>query len=234
MSDHQVEIPLGGGRSSQGVVRVGNTVRRLPTPNSDFAHSLLRHLADRGFEGAPASLGIDEAGRDVFSFIEGTVPADLARHGDDTLRHAARLIRRFHDLGAEVVATRAAAAAGIETICHNDLSPCNFVFRGGVPTALIDFDTVAPGSRAHDVGYAAWLWLDLGSPESDAAEQARRLMLFLDAYGDIRSKPVVAAALARQTALAARGKGVGDEAMAGWAAACLKWTSRNRRTLTGT
>ena len=45
----------------------------------------------------------------------------------------ARLIRRFHDLSAQLVATPAAAAVGVEVICHNDLSPCNFVFRADVP-----------------------------------------------------------------------------------------------------
>ena len=231
MSDDPVEVPLHGGRTSRGVVRVGNTVRRLPTPNSEFVRLLLRHLADRGFEDAPASLGTDRCGRDVFSFVEGDVPADLAFHGDDTLRQAARLIRRFHALGAELVA--GSAAAGIETICHNDLSPCNFVFRSGMPVALIDFDAAAPGSRAHDLGYAAWLWLDLGSPDVEVAEQTRRLDVFLDAYGGIHPRSVVTAMLVRQTILVERGRAIGDEAMTGWAAGCLKWTIQHRRTLAG-
>ena len=233
MVDREVEVPLGGGRTSHGVARVGGTVRRLPTPNSEFVRLLLRHLASRDFGSAPVSLGTDSAGRDVFSFVEGEVPANLEFHGDETLCHAARLIRRFHDLAAELVASPCAAAAGIETVCHNDLSPCNFVFREGVPVALIDFDAASPGSRLHDLGYAAWLWLDLGSPSVGVAEQARRLALFLAAYGGVRPGPVVAAVLARLANLAARGKGIGDKAMAGWAAGCLEWTSRSRSILIG-
>ncbi len=234
MSDDQAETPLHGGRITHSVVRVGNTVRRPPTPNSEFVRLLLRHLANRDFEGAPASLGTDEQGRDVFAFLEGDVPADLAFHHDETLCRAARLIRCFHDLGAELVAASSAAAVGIETVCHNDLSPCNFVFRAGAPVALIDFDAAAPGSRAYDLGYAAWLWLDLGAPGIAAAEQKRRLALFVGAYGCGDPGPILAAVLARQAILVARGEDPGHDALARWAADCMEWTRRNRRALSGT
>ncbi len=233
MSDDQAEVPLHGGRITHDVVRVGDTVRRPPTPSSEFVRLLLRHFASRGFEGAPVSLGTDGQGRDVFSFVDGDVPADLAFHGDETLCRAARLIRRFHDLGAELVATPAAAAAGIETVCHNDLSPCNFVFRAGMPVALIDFDAAAPGSRAWDLGYAAWLWLDLGASGISAMEQKRRLALLVGAYGCSAPGAILTAVLARQAVLAARSKGLGNDAMARWAAGCLEWTRQNQRALGG-
>ena len=41
--------------------------------------------------------------------------------------------------------------------------PCNFVFRDGRPVGIIDFDAAAPGPRLRDVGYAIFLWLNLGS-----------------------------------------------------------------------
>lgn len=229
----QNEISLCGGRVTRGVVRVGNTVRRPPTENSDFARRLLQHLAIRGFEGAPSSLGTDERERDVLAFIDGEVPVDLTFHNDETLCRAASLIRRFHDLSAELVATPAAAAVGIEVVCHNDLSPCNFVFRGGTPVAIIDFDTAAPGSRAYDLGYAAWLWLDLGSPEIVASDQRRRLAVFLDAYGMHNSGPVLSAVLERQAILVAQGQRVGDVGMARWAADCADWIRRNDHVLRG-
>lgn len=220
------EIPLRGGRVTHGVVRVGDTVRRPPTANSEFVQRLLRHLAATGFGGAPASLGTDDVGRDVLTFIDGEVPADLGFHGDQTLRLAASLIRRFHDATAELMAGPA-AAVGIEVICHNDLSPCNFVFRAGVPVALIDFDAAAPGTRAHDLGYATWLWLNLGSPDITVADQRRRLALFLEAYGTDDCAAVLAAALKRQAILVAQGRRMGDEAMARWSADCLEWTRLN-------
>ena len=75
MTSDQAEIPLMGGRVTPGVVRVGNTVRKPATTNSGLVHRLLRHLAERGFDGAPDTLGTDERGRDVFTFIDGDVPA---------------------------------------------------------------------------------------------------------------------------------------------------------------
>jgi Ser/Thr protein kinase RdoA (MazF antagonist) len=173
-----VEQPLRGGRLSSGVVRVGNTVRRPPQPNSYYVRRLLRHLELNGFDGAPRYLGLDERGRETFTFIAGTVPADLDAHlSDAVLEAAARLIRRYHD------ATAGAAITGCEEVaCHNDLSPCNFVFRNGVPVAVIDFDSAAPGSRWSDVGYAVFLWLNLGTDGRDPAEQARRMIIFCDAY----------------------------------------------------
>ncbi|WP_165504856.1 phosphotransferase [Rhizobium pisi] len=47
--------------------------------------------------------------------------------------------------------------AGFEVVYHNDLSPCNFVFRQQIPVAIIDFDAASFGRRVYDLGYAAWL-----------------------------------------------------------------------------
>jgi len=155
------------------------------------------------------------------------VPADLGFHDDPTLAAAAILIRRFHDATVDLLTP----GPGLEVICHNDLSPCNFVFRGGVPVAMIDFDAAAPGSRADDLGYAAWLWLDIGTDEIATDEQARRLAVFLDAYGAGNREAVVAAMLRRQAGLVAEAGQRGDSAMAVWAADCLAWTERHRLQL---
>ena len=56
MIEGQDEVPLRGGRVTAGVVRVGETVRRPPTANSDFVKRLLGHLASKGFDGAPRVL----------------------------------------------------------------------------------------------------------------------------------------------------------------------------------
>jgi Ser/Thr protein kinase RdoA (MazF antagonist) len=224
MATFEGDVPLIGGRVTAGVVRVENTVRRPPTTNSDFVRRLLDHLATRDFEGAPSFLGTDERGRDILAFVDGDVPTELTYHDDDTLRAAASLIRRFHDLSAELVA---AQAVGIEVICHNDLSPCNFVFRAGAPVAMIDFDAAAPGSRLHDLGYAAWLWLDLGSPTVTASEQKRRLAVFVETYGMYSPGSILSAALKRQTILVAEGHRIGNAAMAQWATECMEWTRRH-------
>ncbi|WP_370643115.1 phosphotransferase [Bordetella sp. LUAb4] len=226
------EIPLTGGRGNAGVVRIGNTVRRPPTPNSDFVSRLLAHLEDVGFAGAPRALGSDEEGRDVVDYLDGMVPANLALHDDAVLIQAAGLIRRYHDATSALVASPAACKVGIEVVCHNDLSPCNFVFRSGLPVGLIDFDAASPGARAYDLGYAVWLWLDLGSEDVEPSKQRRRLALFLDAYGPDGplQSDVVAAILVRQGILVAEGRRKGDLAMSRWAEDCGTWTQLHLAT----
>lgn len=173
------EVPLTGGRVTQGVVRTGRTVRRPAGENSELVRRLLRQLHGHGFGAAPLYLGADERGREVFSFLPGEVPSDLdPAIADETLVAAAQLIRHFHDATAGT-----SLAADHEVVCHNDLSPCNFVFRAGVPVGIIDFDAAAPGERRHDVAMALFLWLNLGTDGPRLAEQARRINLFCRAYG---------------------------------------------------
>ncbi|MEZ5862598.1 MAG: phosphotransferase [Geminicoccaceae bacterium] len=211
------------------MVRIGDTVRRPRTANSGFIRLLLDHLGAGGFDGAPAFLGIDGQGRDIFSYIEGNVPRELDHHEDDVLDAAAALIRRYHDATADLAARVGHAGSGrIEVVCHGDLSPCNTVFRDGLPVALIDFDAAATGCRLDDLGYAAWLWLDLGNPSRRPDEQRPRLLRFAAAYefaGDIPT--LVTAVLERQARLAARAPG----ATAAWARECMSWTLRHRQVL---
>jgi hypothetical protein len=47
----QAEIPLGGGDVTEGVVRVGDTVRRPVGPHAPLVHAPLAHLESAGFEG---------------------------------------------------------------------------------------------------------------------------------------------------------------------------------------
>ncbi|MEU7476461.1 phosphotransferase [Lentzea sp. NPDC042327] len=175
-----VEIPLTGGMITQGVVRVGDTVRRPVGPHSPFVHRLLRHLEDVGCEAAPRLLGIDDRGREVLSFQRGEVVTEFrARDWSSAqVTAAARLLRRLHD------ATAGAPLAGAEeTVCHNDFSPLNVAFSRGLPVSAFDFDQAAPGPRVHDVAYAAWLWL-LGPEITHPLDhQLGLLRTFLDAYG---------------------------------------------------
>lgn len=228
MESIEAEIPLCGGRVTGGVVRIGDTVRRPPRLNAEFIRALLTHLAAAGFAGSPRFLGVDEKGRDILSFIEGEVPAELGWHEDATLRSAARLIRSYHDATVGLLSSSPNGSPVFEVVCHNDLSPCNFVFSAGIPMAIIDFDAAAPGTRRMDVAYAAWGWLDLGNAEIAAAEQHRRLGLFLKAYEpalDVGS--VKRAILDRQEMLAAEGECTGRPGMAQWAHACRAWTLQN-------
>ena len=213
------EEVLSGGRTTPGVVRVGSTVRRPASERSPYVASLLQYLESVAFDRVPRYLGRDSSGRDMLSFLAGEVPADLGWFSDEQLTTAAALVRKFHDLTAGF-----GGRQGKEVVCHGDLSPCNCVFREGMPYALIDFDRAGPGSRAEDVGYAAWLWLDLGDEGLRFVEQYRRLKLFLAAYGEGVDDPV-AAILAAQRRLALDERA--QEATREWAGACESWTLRH-------
>jgi Ser/Thr protein kinase RdoA (MazF antagonist) len=222
------EVPLSGGRVTAGVVRVGDSVLRPRKPNSPLVRTLLRQLEARGFEGAPRYLGNDERGREVFSFLPGDVPPDLdPAIPDETLRAAGRMIRRFHDAtaGTEI------AGAG-EVVCHNDLSPCNFVFREGKPVGIIDFDAASPGDRLQDVGYALFLWLNLGTDGQPLPVQARRITVFCRAYGIDASQEVVGAIVAAVAANVEQLRSEGRVDDVEWWQAQLDWLNHYGGDLT--
>ena len=186
------EVPLGGGNVSGGVVRIGDTVRRPAGPWTPAVHALLGHLHAAGFPGAPWPQGFDEHGREVLTFIPGTVPWPDNFHLLDSgnrLRRVARLIRDFHDAvtgfcpppDARWQALIPAEGTGI--IAHHDLAPWNLVIGPG-QWAFIDWDTAAPGSRLWDVAYALHGFVPLSaSPRHRRGSPAHRLRLFADAYG---------------------------------------------------
>jgi hypothetical protein len=180
------EVQLLGGRPSSGIVRVGDTVRRPLHPNSEFVHTLLRHFAATGFDGAPRLLGIDGEGREILGFVEGQVfvgPADVGDPvpllSDEQLASAGRLIRRFHD------ATAGTPFAGdAEVVCHHDLGQHNIVFQGERAVAIIDWDEdVAPGPRLLDVSHAVWCLAEIGRQGGPVADQAYRVNVVCDSYG---------------------------------------------------
>ncbi len=70
---HDEEQPLTGGNVSDGVVRVGDTVRRPVGPWTPAVHALLTHLHEVGFRAAPRPLGIDGQGREVLTVVPGNV-----------------------------------------------------------------------------------------------------------------------------------------------------------------
>jgi hypothetical protein len=185
------ETPLDGGNMSSGVVRVGDTVRRPAGAWTPAVHALLAHLHDAGFRGAPRPLGIDEHGREVLSFVPGTVAWPGHFHlldGDGQLRRAARLVREFHDAVAGFTPPPGARwqalmpADGDEIIAHHDLAPWNLVI--GDQWAFIDWDTAAPGTRLWDLAYAMHGFAPLSASTAFRRDDAgRRLRVIADAYG---------------------------------------------------
>src|SRR3712207_2767826 len=67
------EIPLAGGNMSD-VVRRGHAVHRSAGPWTPTIHRLLDHLHVQGITWVPRPLGFDERGREVLTYLPGTVP----------------------------------------------------------------------------------------------------------------------------------------------------------------
>ncbi len=180
MPSEKDEVPLAGGWVTDGVVRVGETVRRPVSRNASRVHALLGYLEDVGFEDAPRFLGLDEEGRETLTFVDGEVPSDCGSivWRDEQLEAAAMLLRRYHDATAG-----SGLVADAEVVCHNDFGPWNLVWRDALPVAIIDFDNAAPGTRLDDLGYAIWKHLNLGRVELAVGEQRRRLRVVTNAYG---------------------------------------------------
>jgi aminoglycoside phosphotransferase (APT) family kinase protein len=202
----QAEIALAGGDVTEGVVRVGDTVRRPVGSHSPLVHALLTHLEAAGFAGAPRFLGIDSAGREVLSYVDGEVagrprPPWIA---DETrLASIGRLVRGYDDAAASFVPSPDALAAvqvaeipGLppapayppELIGHLDFTPENIVFRDGRAHALIDFDLAKPATRAEEMFNAMMWWAPLFDPRDvdpllRPVDALRRARILADAYG---------------------------------------------------
>jgi len=194
--------PLTGDGVTQGIVRIGDTVRRPLRPFSLTVQAYLAHLREAGFTGAPLPLGVDEQGREVLSFVPGDVPRNPLppqTAGEEVLVALARLIRALHEASAGWVpppgavwggtpASTGPVARRAELVSHRDYHPGNVVFRHGLPVALIDFDLAMPTTRLYDITNALWYWAPLRDPRDRApafadADIPHRVAVFADAYG---------------------------------------------------
>ena len=195
--------PLTGDGVTQGIVRIGDTVRRPLSPFSLTVQAYLAHLRDAGFTGAPLPFGVDEQGREMLSFVPGDVPRNplpAQTAGDGVLVALARLIRALHEASAGWVPPPDAVWGGTqastghpvtgpaELVSHRDYYPGNVVFRDGLPAALIDFDLARPTTRLYDIANALWYWAPLRDPRDRApaftgADIPHRVAVFADAYG---------------------------------------------------
>jgi aminoglycoside phosphotransferase (APT) family kinase protein len=90
--------------------------------------------------------------------------------------------------------------------------------------SVIDFDAAALGKSLDDLGYAAWLWLDIGNTNILPHEQQRRLALFTAAYGLPDKSLLIESILRRQRLLIADSRRKGNEPLRIWAERCLAWT----------
>lgn len=204
-----VEIALPKGDVTEGVVRIGDTVRRPRQEQSEFVAAYLGHLEAVGFRGAPRFLGVDTRGRDVLDYVPGDVPGDPPEAWactDEVVAGIGRLVRALHDASAgwapppelrwfgrdRVIPGMPPELVDLpgrpELVAHCDVTPQNVVFRDGMPVALVDFDLARPTRRVADLLTTAMWWVPLQHPDDRAPAQRdvdvpARFTLFMDAYG---------------------------------------------------
>jgi hypothetical protein len=215
------DLPLAGGNTN-AAVRRGDAVHRTAGPWTPTIHRLLEHLAARGIDWLPRPLGFDEAGREVLTFLPGSVPSypmpDVVWSAA-FLEQAARLLRTFHEATAgfprDGAVWQQQPREPDEVTCHNDFVPYNFVLDGRRITGVIDVDMAAPGPRARDVAHLAYRLVPLGAPGNEdlpdlpVAVRRSRLIALVEAYGGIGAREVLEAVEPRLLELAGHSEGRG-------------------------
>ncbi|WP_332602076.1 phosphotransferase [Arthrobacter sp. S2(2024)] len=198
-------VPLLGGDVTEGLVRVGDTVRRPVSDASARVRRLLDFLQSAGFQGAPRFLGIDDSGRDTLSFVPGDTagrpwPSWVA--DESSAISVARLVRAYDDavqpLGvpgwaraddaADPLGCPGSIAGPATFLAHMDITPENVVFRDGTAVALIDFDLLRPATRSEEVAnlllwWGAWMPVADRDPVMRGVDAASRAAMLVDAYG---------------------------------------------------
>ena len=183
----------------KAIYRHGRVVVRETGPWAATVHSLLRHLEDVGFTGAPRIVdsGFDTEGREILSYIEG----EFTQPGPWTLEGAGavgQMLRELHEATAAYCPPPDAIwypwfgrplGGPVRVIGHCDAAPWNIVARNGLPVALIDWDFAGPVDPLVELAQACWLNAKLhddivaereGLPP--LADRARQLRAIVDAY----------------------------------------------------
>lgn len=199
------EITLPGGDVTQGVVRIGQTVRRPRQVQSAAVAAYLCHLEDAGFEGAPRFLGTDTKGRDVLEHLSGATagqpPEDWVAD-DGLMAPLGALVRRLHTASAgfqqppglpffrDTMPDPPEHARLLDPptiVGHNDVTPQNVIIRFGVPVGLVDFDLAGPTTPAREVANTALHWAPICDPADRPSalvdsDCLRRTRLIADGY----------------------------------------------------
>ena len=200
------EVPLAGGAFTKPV-RVGNTVLRRRRRWTVAVHSLLRHLEEAGFDGAPRGIGM-KGDHEVLTFVEGRPgvrPRPPALLQDCGLEGLGSLLRGCHDAQRDFVPAQNAvwmsgrvAWAPEYVVRHGDLVPGNTIWRGKAPVALIDWDFAEPGLPVMDLAHVAWTAIPLRSDEQWREEGferppdlRHRLHVLCEAYGHFSPREVL-------------------------------------------
>jgi hypothetical protein len=144
------DVVLTGGNMTP-VVRRGDSVHRGAGPWTPTIHRLLDHLHAQGITWLPRPLGLDDQGREVLTYLPGTVPRypmptwvwteGVLLDGGRRLAELHRASAGFDIAGA---VWQIPAHQPAEVICINDVAPYNMVFDHDHQLfGLIDLDTAS-------------------------------------------------------------------------------------------
>ena len=189
------EVALAGGNMND-VVRRGEAVHRTAGPWTPTIHRLLGHLHGRGVGWLPRPPGFDEGGREVLTYLPGTVPTypmPAWVWSEEVLLGAGRRLAQVHQASRDFDTTgtvwQLPAHSPAEVVCLNDVAPYNMVFDDAHQlTAFIDVDTASPGPRVWDLAYLAYRMVplapaqDTGEGPPSTAVRRSRLELLCQAY----------------------------------------------------
>jgi ribosomal protein S18 acetylase RimI-like enzyme len=185
--------------AASGVERDGDVVLRPWTSSTPAVHALLAHLEAVGFPGAPRLVdgGRHPDGRQQLTFVPGR-EASPSGWTDAGIAEVGRLLRALHEATASFVPPPDAVWAMTDRVRtgddlvfgHGDVGPWNVVERDGLPVAWIDWEWAGPVRRLDEVADAARKHCQLHGADVaarqgllPAADRARQLGLFADAYG---------------------------------------------------
>jgi hypothetical protein len=198
MTEEPPEIPLAGG-SNSAAARRGAQVLRKTGPWTPAVHSLLRHLEDVGFTGAPrlVGTGFSSDGRELLGYIEGEIVHPGA-YADDAIADLGRLMRNLHEATRSFRPPEGAVwqkwfgrEIGTPNIIgHCDAAPWNILCRNGKPVALIDWEASGPVDRLTEIALVAWNGAQLYDDDvaelnglADARTRINQVRILSDAYG---------------------------------------------------
>jgi len=190
-----------GGSTRNKTVRIGDIVHKAAAAQHPMVRKYLLYLEEKGMPGVPRFLGIDEQGRDMFSYLPGkTMGPDYPHdhpclHSDQCVIDTARFMRKLHDVSVGFL-PRAIEAGWThphfsndtpEVICHADAAIWNFVFINDRLAGLFDFEQACPGTRYWDLASTVSMMSFPGpynyNPKLHAGKTKRQVKLFFDEYG---------------------------------------------------
>lgn len=175
---------------NSGRTRVGATVRSAAMQRDSYPARLVSYLQEEFVDVAPALLGADARGRDVFSVPRGDLQDPQT---DDQVAVLARTLRRLNDVIGEAV------DSDLRQWGHDDYTPsCVFFDELGTPTAVVGWECASSAATpVRQLALLAWTAVPLCNPLLVPEVAARRIAAIGRAYGGPTSREILDAVEAR-------------------------------------